>query len=62
MLCCDVQFVCAAGSVTVMAVLFLYCCLNFVCCVKLVLSLYCGFSLQGTCTVGVLLRIAIPLQ
>jgi len=52
-LCCDVLFVCAAGSVTVLTV---GCCYTVnwvfcVCCVKLVLSLYCGCSLQCTCTV-----------
>ena len=52
-LCCHVLFLCVAGSFTVFTV---GCCYTvdwvfFVYCVKLVLSLYCGCSLQDTCTI-----------
>ena len=44
--------VCSRFSHCIDCRLFLYCWLGlYVCCVKQVLSLYCGCSLQGTCTV-----------
>ena len=62
-LCCDVRFVCAAGSVTVLTV---GCCYAvdcvFVCCVKLVL--HCNVAVHCNARVlliGFILRIAIPL-
>ena len=64
-LCCDVLFVCAAGSVTVLTV---GCCYTAdwvfcFCCVKLVLHSNVAVHCKAfVLLIGVILRIAIPLQ